>query len=170
MNKEDIINIGIEEEKAIKVLELYNSIIKNYVSKDELNIANNTIKTLNQTLKDFDGIDVNKLKQDIQGWEEKYNNDITNIKKNNAIDIEILKAKGKNIKAIKALIDIDKVKLNNEGILEGLDIESIKKSDSYLFDIEESKTEGTGTPKGSSNLSNENSSLISAFRIGAGLK
>ena len=45
----------------------------------------------------------------------------------------------KNAKAIKALIDMDSVKLGENGELEGFDnqIEELKESDSYLFNIEE---------------------------------
>jgi hypothetical protein len=52
-----------------------------------------------------------------------------------AIDTAILKAKGRNAKAIKALIDAEKIKLDGEAVA-GIDeqVEAIKKSDAYLFD------------------------------------
>ncbi|MCI8342461.1 MAG: hypothetical protein HFE62_04545 [Firmicutes bacterium] len=69
--------------------------------------------------------------------------------KENAVDKAILAARGRNPKAIKALIDMEKVVLNDDGSVEGIDIESIKKSDGYLFDTEETVVESPGFEKGS---------------------
>ena len=92
--------------------------------------------------------------------------DILNIKKNNAVDMAIMQAKGKNTKAIKALIDMEKVTLKDDGTLEGLDIEGLKKSDSYLFDVEKVKTEGTGFSGGSGFSDNDNINSIVANAMG----
>lgn len=81
----------------------------------------------------------------------------------------ILQAKGRNPKAIKALLDMEKIKLKDDGTLEGLDMEGLKESDGYLFDVEETKTVGTGAPKGGAGGMNENENFISAARSGAGL-
>ena len=166
MKKEMLIEMGIDEEKASKVMELYSEIIKNMVSKDELTTANNTITQLKETVKKFDGVDIEKLKTDVTNWETKYNTDILNIKKNNAVDMAIMQAKGKNTKAIKALIDMEKVTLKDDGTLEGLDIEGLKKSDSYLFDVEKVKTEGTGFSGGSGFSDNDNINSIVANAMG----
>ena len=84
-------------------------------------------------------------------WEDKYKKH----KLDTAIDAAILKAKGRNIKAIKALIDIDKISFNENGELEGFDIEDLKKSDSYLFDIETIKNQGSGFNQGKNYSMNE---------------
>lgn len=166
MKKEMLIEMGIDEEKASRVMELYSESIKNMVSKDELTTANNTITQLKETVKKFDGVDIEKLKTDVTNWETKYNTDILNIKKNNAVDMAIMQAKGKNTKAIKALIDMEKVTLKDDGTLEGLDIEGLKKSDSYLFDVETVKTEGTGFSGGSGFSDNDNINSIVANAMG----
>ena len=166
MKKEDLIEMGIDEEKASKIIELYSESIKEMVSKSELSVANDTIKNLKETVKKFDGVDIEKLKSEITRWEEKYNTDISNIKKNNAVDMAIIKANGKNTKAIKALIDMDKVSLKDDGTLEGFDIESLKKSDSYLFDVETVKTEGTGFSSGYGVSYNDNINSIVANAMG----
>ena len=166
MKKEDLIEMGIDEEKASKIIELYSESIKEMVSKSELSVANDTIKNLKETVKKFDGVDIEKLKSEITRWEEKYNTDISNIKKNNAVDMAIIKANGKNTKAIKALIDMDKVSLKDDGTLEGLDIEGLKKSDSYLFDVETVKTKGTGFSSGSGVSYNDNINSIVANAMG----
>lgn len=42
----------------------------------ELATANQTIKDLQATVKQFDGVDIGKLKRDVADWETKYNTDI----------------------------------------------------------------------------------------------
>ena len=55
---------------------------------------------------------------------------------NHAIDAAILKSKGRNPKAIKALLDTDKIKMDGDAVT-GIDeqIDAIKKSDAYLFEV-----------------------------------
>lgn len=59
-------------------------------------------------------------------------------------DLEIVKAGGKNITAIKALINMEQAFINDDGLIDGIDIDSVKQSAPYLFDMEEHMTEGTG--------------------------
>ena len=92
------------------------------------------------------------------------------MKKTAAVDMAILQAKGKNPKAIKALLDMDKISLKDDGTLEGLDLEGLKKSDGYLFDIETTAIEGTGHSGGSHGGESKLENFISAARTAAGLK
>ena len=69
----------------------------------------------------------NKYKADTENLQKQYENS----RKESAIDMAILQAKGRNPKAIKALLDMEKIKLKEDGTLEGLDLESVKKSDGY---------------------------------------
>ena len=165
------------ELKDNKDIKLANLAKGEYVSKDkldtkikELETANNTIRDLQETVKKFDGVDVEKLKSDVAAWEKKYNSDISNIKRDSAVDMAILQAKGKNPKAIKALLDMDKIKLKDDGTLEGLDLEGLKKSDGYLFDLETTTGEGTGAPGGSSGAGGNDDLFISAAMTAAGIK
>lgn len=151
MKKEDLIKLGLDEETATKVAAASEEELKGYVDKEthttkltELQTADTTIKTLQETVKNFDGVDLEQLKKDAKSWEAKYNTDIANIKRDNAVDMAIMQAKGRNPKAIKALLDMEKVKLKEDGSLDGFDLEALKKSDAYLFDVEETHTEGTG--------------------------
>ncbi len=151
MKKEDLIKLGLDEETATKVAAASTEELKGYVEKEthttkltELQTANTTIATLQGAIKKFDGVDVEQLKKDAKDWETKYNTDVANIKRDSAIDMAIMQAKGRNPKAIKALLDADKIKLKEDGTLEGLDLEGLKKSDGYLFDVEETQTLGTG--------------------------
>lgn len=178
MTKQDFITLGLTDEQAEAVTEAVKKELSAYTPKSdydaklsELTAANKSIKELTEKLKAFDGADISGLKKSINDWEEKYNNDISSLRKNHAVDMAIIQARGKNPKAVKALIDMEKISLKDDGMLEGLDIESLKKTDSYLFDIDEMKIEGTGTPKsGGEKTGGIADSFIAAARNAAGLK
>ncbi len=141
--------LELSEEQVRKILTKYNNDKGEWENKlnsknDEILTANTTIKDLSNKIKKFDDVDVEKLKQDVKNWEDKYNTDISNLRKNHAVDMAITGAKGKNVKAIKALLDMDKITFDEKGSLQGLDLEGLKKSDPYLFDIETTRIEGTG--------------------------
>lgn len=68
--------------------------------------------------------------------------------KNSAVDMAILKAGGRNAKAVKALLDMEKITLKEDGTLDGLDLDALKKSDGYLFSEETTRIIGTGAQAG----------------------
>lgn len=117
----------------------------------------NDIKALKEGAKD--NKDLQKKYDELQ---EKYKTDTQNLqkqyqdsRKNSAIDMEILKAKGKNTKAIKALLDMENITLKEDGTLIGLDLEGLKKSDGYLFEVEQTHREGIDSGVGSGYYSNQ---------------
>lgn len=75
------------------------------------------------------------------------------------IDKALLKNKARNPKAVKALLEMDKVEVTNEGI-NGLDeqLESIKENDDYLFEKEEGKPTKTAGTFGNGNNDTGNDS------------
>ncbi len=131
---------------------------KNYISKEDYNIAIQAKKDLEKqiTQRDADIVELKKsagnnteLQIQYADLQKKYKQDTETLqkryeesRKHSAIDVAIMQAKGKNTKAIKALLDIDNITLKEDGTLQGLDLDSIKKSDSYLFDIEQTRIEG----------------------------
>lgn len=166
---------ALNEKKDIKLANLAEG---RYVDKDkleakarELDTANTSIRDLTEKLQAFDGVDVGKLKADVKNWETKYNTDIAAVKKDAAIDAAILQAKGRNPKAIKALLDVDKIKLKEDGSLEGLDLEGLKKSEGYLFNITETVQQGMGVASGSEQKEAGGfDNFLSSARTAAGLK
>lgn len=135
---------------------------KNFVSRADFNTLNETKKALDgqiaerdRQLDELKKVDTASLQNEItrlQGENKtakaKYDAEIAKIKLNSALDSAITAAGGKNAKAIKALLDVEKLKLKNDGTVEGLDLESVKKSDSYLFSVTETHQQG-GDPQGS---------------------
>ena len=137
----------------------------------ELDTANQSVSELTGKLKAFDGVDVAALKADVKNWETKYKNDLAAVKKDAAVDAAIMQAKGKNAKAIRALLDLDKVTLREDGTLDGLDLEALKKSDGYLFDTVQTVTRGNGVQSGDGNPAPGNlDSFIANARAAAGLR
>lgn len=156
--------------KKYKDIDLVDS--SNYVEKEELDTANNSIKEYKKQLKERD-TQLNDLQGKVKD-NETLTNEIENLKKknedttkeyegrlkdlnfDNKFDKVISSYKAKNPKALKALLDMDKVQLIDDTFI-GLEeqIKSLKESDSYLF--EEENLGGTRTlGGGSSSLIDEN--------------
>lgn len=133
----------------------------------ELVAAHGSLKALGEKIKKFDGVDVEKLKGDVATWEDKYNKDIASVRKEAALDMAIMQAKGRNPKAIKALLDMDGITVDEDGALKGLDLEALKKSDGYLFEAEEMQFTGPGFIKGGDGNAAEsiNSEIAAAMGI-----
>lgn len=110
----------------------------------ELSTAKQTISNLQNTVKQFDGVDVQKLKDDVSAWEKKYNEDLGKLKLENALELALRDAKAKNTTAVKALLTLEEIKLDGDKLL-GLDsqLEKVKADNSYLFDDVEAKEEGS---------------------------
>ena len=72
------------------------------------------------------------------------------LKLDNAVDTALTAAGAKNSKAVKALLDMSKVKLGEDGKLSGWDeqISAVQKSDSYLFNAKQPANKGIKGFKG----------------------
>lgn len=157
----EIIGESYTEEMDKKAAE---KIGESFVSKADFNSVNEAKKALESQIKDRDkdiadlkkaagdNADLSKKYQDLQDRYKQETESLTKKlaedRKSNAVDMAIVQAKGKNAKAIRALIDMDKVTLKDDGSLDGLDLEALRKSDGYLFDEIKDGIEGTGFNKG----------------------
>lgn len=148
MKKEDLIAMGLTEEQAKKVLE---SLDGNFVTKTRFNEVNEENKTLKQSVADRDkqledlkksGGDNAELKKQIEALQQQnseqkkaHEAELSRLKLDNAIDSALAAAGAKNAKAVKALLDVSKVKLGDDGKLTGWEeqLAAVRKSDSYLF-------------------------------------
>ena len=102
----------------------------------------------NKELKD----QIEKLQKDNNSANEIYAKDLFDLQLNNSVDVAITGAKGKNSKAIKALLDLEKADLK-DGKVVGLEeqLSNLKKSDPYLFEIEKQPTNPNGFKPGDGN-------------------
>lgn len=110
----------------------------------ELKTANDTITTLQADAKKYAGVDVDGLKNQITETENTYKTKIAELRRDTAVDMALVQARARNPKAARALLDISKVKVHDDGTVEGIDVEALKKTDPYLFEIEQKKDEGSG--------------------------
>ena len=113
-----------------------------------------------ETLKNSSG-DVESLKKQIEtlqndnkAKDEAHAAEIKQLKIDAAVDTAISNAKGKNAKAIKALLDLENAELADDGTVKGLSeqIEKLIKSDDskFMFDTEKSKVTVKGATPGES--------------------
>lgn len=166
MNKEDLIAMGLTEEQAKKVMD---SLDGNFVTKARFNEINEENKTLKKSVSDRDKQleDLKKssgdnaaLQQQISDLQKQnadqqkaHDEELAKLKLDNAVKIALSGAKARNGKAVKAMLDMSKVKLGEDGKLSGFDeqIEALKKSDSYMFDVQQqTQQQFTGFQPGAS--------------------
>lgn len=72
-----------------------------------------------------------------------YEKTIADMKRDNAVNNSIRDAKAKNVRAVRALLDMTKIKMDGETVLGLKDqIDALTKSDAYLFETETTTTTG----------------------------
>ena len=148
MNKEKLIEMGLTEEQAKNVMDSLNG---EFVTKSRFNEVNEENKALKKSVserdKELDTLkasagDNEKLTQQIAELQKAnaeqikaHNAELTQLKLNNAIDVALGSASVKSNKAVRAMLDMSKVQLGEDGKLVGLNdqLEALKASDGYLF-------------------------------------
>jgi len=124
-----------------------------YVSKskydDDIKAKNDEIKGLAETVKNFDGLDVAKLQQDVKDWEKKYNTDMAAKDKDFAKQM-YFSGIGftSNLARSAAIAEFDKKDLEfKDGKFIGADdfIEELKKENPTAF-VQETKEKEEGKP------------------------
>lgn len=185
MKLEDFTAIGIDDESAKKCLEVVKTHLKGFVPhsrfQEVIDEKNKTKEVLAERDLQLDSLknsagDVESLKETIsklQGENKEkdvtFNAELKKIKLENAVSTSIKDAKGKNVKAIKALLNFEEISILDDGNVKGLDsqIKELLKSEdtSFLFEGEALKPKPTGlTPtNGNKNVSGMNSEKFKAL-------
>lgn len=153
--KEQLLGMGLSEEQAQKVID--EVVDGNFIPKSRFNEINEENKSLKKSFAERDQqledlkkssgdnaalqqqiSDLQKLNADQQKSHEA---ELNQLKLDNAVEIALSGAKAKNGKAVKAMLDMSKVKMGEDGKLSGFDeqIEALKKSDGYMFAEEQQK-------------------------------
>lgn len=165
----------LKDNKEVKLANLasggYVDINKHNNTVNELTTAQNTLKDLQETVKKFDGVDVEKLKQDLIDKDATYKKDLEAVKLNSAVDLALLGAKAKNPKLTKAALDMSVIKLDGENLIGFTEqIDKLKESDSYLFGEDEPGGNEPRVNTGANHTQNTQSDkFFAAIRQGAGL-
>lgn len=158
MNKENLLKLGLSEEQAEKVLSANAEQLKGFIPKSRFDEVNNTKKQLEKDLKDRDvqlenlknsSGDVETMKQTIENLQrdnkaakDNFEAELAKFKLESAIDTTLLGSNVINTRAVKALLDMDKIKLDGD-VLIGINeqIEALKNAEDskMLFKVTETK-------------------------------
>lgn len=167
MNKKELMNRGLSEEHADIVLEMIKDSFVPLYRFNEINDKMKSYKSqLDEKTAEVDTLtkkvgDTEKLTKEIQDLKDanskaagEHASALASLKKSNAIDGVLRDSKAKNVTAVKALLDLDKITFENDK-LEGLDeqVKALMESDSSKFMFETDpgyKPKGTepGEPSG----------------------
>lgn len=151
MNKEKLIEMGLTEELATSVMKELDG---NYVPKARFNEVNTELKQAKDQVKERDSQletlkknvgDSEELKKQIEALQndnktkdEAHAAEIKQIKIDAAVDKALADAKAKNPKAVKALLDLAKAEISDDGTIKGLDAQiktlSEAEDSKFLFD------------------------------------
>lgn len=168
MKREEFIKLGLDEETAKKCESASQEELKGYIPKARFDEVNNEKKKLELDVRERDGQletlknstgDVDAMKKQIETLQadnkkkdEDHAAEIKQLKIESAIETAITGAKGKNAKAIKALLDMTKINLDKEGNVIGhteqLDALMKAEDSKFLFDTQTKKTQIKGAIPG----------------------
>lgn len=138
--------LSVPEDKSADFDKVFKENYKTVAEVGKIETARDNYKsqleTAQNTLKSFDGVDVSELKGQIQKLtgdlatqETAYNQKIADMEFHSLLDGQISAAKAKNVKAVKALLDVDALKnsQNRDADIQSA-LESVKADNGYLFD------------------------------------
>ena len=161
MKRDFLKNLGIEDKDIIDQILDENSAdigraksgnddLKSQITQLQTQLKDKTteLDNLKESTKDYDSLknQISDLQNDKTNLQNELNTKVSTIQKEHAIEGAIRDAKGKNIKAIKALLDIDKITYeNNElsGITEQLESLASAEDSSMLFGENQTPPAGT---------------------------
>lgn len=141
MTKQELMELGLKEEAADRVL-------KDHIPYDRFKQVNDDKKALEGQLAERDkaidglnaklkaGEDAAKSVADLQEQLKAKDSAVLQARKDAAVQVALSQAKARNVKAVQALLDADKLQLQEDGSVKGLKeaLESLQKSDAYLFE------------------------------------
>lgn len=193
MKKENLIKLGLTEELAQKVADTFAEYLKGFIPKPRFDEVNEAKKKLEQDIKtrdeqlealkkiDAEGLqaEIEKLQKENKATKEKYEAELRQLRINNAVEKKLIASGAKNIKATKALLDLESVELDEDGNVKGLDeqIKQLQESEDskFLFNIQSSNKQqfkgfkpgesSDGTPAGKNPWSKEYFNLTEQGRI-----
>lgn len=164
MTLEQLLELGLSEDIAKKVIEVHQAAIKdNYVPltrfnevneekkqyKEQVDNLNKELGKLQKQLEDNQGATetIETLKKQIKDKEE----EMAKIRKQNAIKFEVLKANPNDVADILPHLKDDQIILSEDGTITGLkeQLEALKENKPYLF--KQVEPQGTGGSLGAGN-------------------
>lgn len=170
MKREELEALGLTKEQVDKVLDAHHAELDPVqgdleMARDDLNAANGTVESqkttisnLKKDLEEFKDADVSGMKQkiadleaDLQAKETEHQAQIADRDFQDNVKNMIAKYKGKNEKAIKALLDVDTLKVSknqNEDLDKAMKALTEAEDSKMLFGESEGQVIGGGNPIG----------------------
>ncbi len=142
---------GVEDTVIDKIMAMNGSDIEGFKSKltateSERDGFKNQLTEANKQIEDFKKLDIDGVKKAADEWKTKFETaqeetakQVSDLKFNHALDGALTTAKAKNAKVVKALLNMENLKLNDaDGSIIGLDdqLKTIKEGNDYLFEPE----------------------------------
>lgn len=182
MERDFLKKLGLDDQVTEKVMTQYGKDVqqlkdtnaelqsKNEGLNEQLSSRDKQLKDLKKTAGDNEELQakLDKLLADGKEQAKQYENKLVAQKKSFAVSNALRDAGAKNPKTVEALLDLEKVSLDDNGQLIGINdqIENIKKSDGYLFGLKDDKPRvdfgAQGNPSNSTN--NGEKSIVETIR------
>jgi hypothetical protein len=184
MKKEELVKLGVAEEVADQIIILHGKDIEKFkvsveASQGSVTTIQKQLDEANATIESFKKMDIEGVKKTAEDWKQKAEQiekdskaQLALLKFDTALDSALGTAKAKNIKAVKALLKAEDLKLSEkDGSIIGLkeQLEQVKTDNEYLFD---SDVPETPTPKivlGANGKKIVSDPTVMAARVAAGL-
>ncbi len=154
MKTEDLRALGLSDEQITEVFKLNGQDIEELRKTNELLVGEKAVlsaekenletqlTTANGKIEEFSGLDIEQIKTEAAEYKTKYEEskteyetEISQLKLNHNIDMALSGAKVRNVKAAKALLDLEEIR-DSKDVAEAIhsQIEGLRTSDEYLFD------------------------------------
>jgi hypothetical protein len=181
MKREDLKGLNLSDEAIDSIMALHGKDIESHkVKVSTLQAESDALKTqvteANTTIEGFKKLDVDGIKAAADDWKAKAEQatkdaaeQLQALKFDHALEGALTGAKAKNLKAVKALLSNDGLKLNDDGSIVGLNeqLEKIKSENDYLF---QDTTPAPQIVTGGKSKSVLADPQLDAMRKGAGLQ
>ena len=152
MKREFLRELGLTDEQIDKIMAENGKDIEKYktlaeTKEAELKQVKQQLEEANAQIEKFKDMDIESIKAAAEDYKQKYEKakeeaqrEIEQIKFNYAIEKALTNAKARNVKAVKALLDLENLQLADDKIL-GLDeqLERIKEENDFLFESEDNQ-------------------------------
>ena len=174
MNREFLKELGLSDEQVESVMKEYGKSINDLKEKadkvegleSQIEDYKNQIEERDNQLEELKKIDaeglqakIDELQQQNEATKTEYEEKLQKQAFEHKLESTLAQAKAKNVKAVKALLDLDTIKLDGDELL-GLEeqLNNLKENESQLFEQEEKgvpKIVAGGNPQGKPNQEND---------------
>lgn len=155
MNTEELQKLGLTDEQIKGVMAAHDQVVnplKEQVTtlqserdglQSQFDTVNGQLDTIKKDHKGDDDLkdQIEQLQTENKNAAAKYQEDLAKTKIGYQTDLAITQSGARNVKAVKALLDGDKITLDEKGQLTGLNeqLEAVKKDNDYLFQADDGK-------------------------------